>query len=299
MSCDNLSENSNILKNLIYEFLTKIYPECLKWFLSNVEFPLSMIDGIVPNNNKNSKFFNIPYEDNSIVVTEPYRDWYIQSDNVVLKKILNNKNIIFVNNINFYENIKLKILNGAHSSLAYIGILLGHTHVHEAMADKICFNFISQFLDLEVLPTFENKDNFDIKNYKNNVLSRFKNPYIEDKLIRIAMDGSLKIPIRLLDTYKKNKNKTPYIDAIITSWILFLQHMIVNNKSNLSDSNKEFIINTYENDKENFVLNLLNQKNLFNLNEYQKINLEKNIINNINQIKKVTFTNFLSNLVFK
>ena len=75
--------------------------------------------------------------------------------------------------------------------------------------------------------------------------------------------------------------------------------MIVNNKSNLSDSNKEFIINTYENDKENFVLNLLNQKNLFNLNEYQKINLEKNIINNINQIKKITFTNFLSNLVFK
>ena len=75
--------------------------------------------------------------------------------------------------------------------------------------------------------------------------------------------------------------------------------MIVNNKSNLSDSNKEFIINTYENDKENFVLNLLNQKNLFNLNEYQKINLEKNIINNMNQIKKVTFTNFLSNLVFK
>ena len=86
MSCDNLSENSNILKNLIYEFLTKIYPQCLKWFLSNVEFPLSMVDGIVPNNNKNSKFFNIPYEDNSIVVTEPYRDWYIQSDNVVLKK---------------------------------------------------------------------------------------------------------------------------------------------------------------------------------------------------------------------
>ena len=299
LSCDNLSENGNILKNLIYEFLNKIYPESLKWFLSNVEFPLSMIDGIVPNNNKNSKFFNIPYEDNSIVVTEPYRDWYIQSDNEELKKILNNKNISFVKNINFYENIKLKILNGAHSSLAYIGILLGHTHVHEAMADKLCFNFVSQFLDLEVLPTLEKKENFDIKNYKNDVLSRFKNPYIEDKLIRIAMDGSLKIPIRFLETYKLNKNKTPYIDAIITSWILFLQHMIVNNKSNLSDSNKEFIINTYENDKGNFVLNLLNQKNIFNLNKYQKKNLEENILNNINQIKKVTFSKYLSDLVFK
>ena len=299
LSCDNLSENGNILKNLIYEFLTKIYPECLKWFLSNVEFPLSMIDGIVPNNNKDSKFFNIPYEDNSIVVTEPYRDWYIQSDNIQLKKILNNKNIRFVNDINFYENIKLKILNGAHSSLAYIGILLGHTYVHEAMADKLCFNFISQFLDLEVLPILENKDNFDIKNYKDDVLSRFKNPYIEDKLIRIAMDGSLKISIRLLDTYKKNKNKTPYIDAIITSWILFLQHMIVNNKSNLSDTNKDFIINTYENDKENFVTNLLNQKNIFDLSEYNKINLKRNIFNNINQLKKETLNDFLSNLVFK
>ena len=299
LSCDNLSENGNILKNLIYEFLNKIYPESLKWFLSNVEFPLSMIDGIVPNNNKNSKFFNIPYEDNSIVVTEPYRDWYIQSDNEALKKILNNKNISFVNKINFYENIKLKILNGAHSSLAYIGILLGHTHIHEAMADKLCFNFVSQFLDLEVLPTLEKKENFDIKNYKNDVLSRFKNPYIEDKLIRIAMDGSLKIPIRILETYKLNKNKTPYIDAIITSWILFLQHMIVNNKSNLSDSNKEFIINTYEHDKGNFVLNLLNQKNIFNLNKYQKKNLEENILNNINQIKKVTFSKYLSDLVFK
>ena len=299
LSCDNLSENGNILKNLIYEFLNKIYPESLKWFLSNVEFPLSMIDGIVPNNNKNSKFFNIPYEDNSIVVTEPYRDWYIQSDNEELKKILNNKNISFIKNINFYENIKLKILNGAHSSLAYIGILLGHTHVHEAMADKLCFNFVSQFLDLEVLPTLEKKENFEIKNYKNDVLSRFKNPYIEDKLIRIAMDGSLKIPIRFLETYKLNKNKTPYIDAIITSWILFLQHMIVNNKSNLSDSNKEFIINTYEHDKGNFVLNLLNQKNIFNLNKYQKKNLEENILNNINQIKKVTFSKYLSDLVFK
>ena len=75
--------------------------------------------------------------------------------------------------------------------------------------------------------------------------------------------------------------------------------MIINNRSKLSDSNKEFIINTYENDKENFVQNLLDQKNIFNLNEYQKFNLEKNILNNMNQIKKVTFSNFLSNLVFK
>ena len=108
-------------------------------------------------------------------------------------------------------------MNGAHSSLAYIGTLLGYTYVHEAIADKNCYNFISNFLDHEVLPILEKNEDFDVLSYKNDVLSRFKNPYIEDKLIRIAMDGSLKIPIRLLDTYKLNKNKTPYINAIITS----------------------------------------------------------------------------------
>ena len=174
LSCDNLSENGNILKNLIYEFLNKIYPECLNWFLSNVEFPLSMIDGIVPNNNKHPNFFSIPYEDNSIVVTEPYRDWYIQSDNIDLRRLLNNKKISFVNDVSFYENIKLKILNGAHSSLAYIGTLLGYTYVHEAIEDKICYNFISNFLNNEVLSILEKNDDFDILSYKNDVLRRFK-----------------------------------------------------------------------------------------------------------------------------
>ena len=295
LSCDNLSENGNILKNLIYEFLNKIYPECLNWFLSNVEFPLSMIDGIVPNNNKHPNFFSIPYEDNSIVVTEPYRDWYIQSDNVDLRRLLNNKKISFVNDVSFYENIKLKILNGAHSSLAYIGTLLGYTYVHEAIEDKICYNFISNFLNNEVLSILKKNEDFDILSYKNDVLSRFKNPYIEDKLIRIAMDGSLKIPIRLLDTYKLNKNKTPYINAIITSWILFLIHMIENEKNNLSDFNKELLINIYESDKENFVENLFNDKNIFNLNEYQKSSLVNNINHNIRLIKKITFSNFIKN----
>ena len=295
LSCDNLSENGNILKNLIYEFLNKIYPECLNWFLSNVEFPLSMIDGIVPNNNKHPNFFSIPYEDNSIVVTEPYRDWYIQSDNIDLRRLLNNKKISFVNDVSFYENIKLKILNGAHSSLAYIGTLLGYTYVHEAIEDKICYNFISNFLNNEVLSILEKNEDFDILSYKNDVLSRFKNPYIEDKLIRIAMDGSLKIPIRLLDTYKLNKNKTPYINAIITSWILFLIHMIENEKNNLSDFNKELLINIYESDKENFVENLFNDKNIFNLNEYQKSSLVNNINHNIRLIKKITFSNFIKN----
>ena len=68
-----------------------------------------MVDGIVPNNNKTSDFFDLSYKDNALVVTEPYREWYIQSQDTQLKKILDNDNINYVDDVTFYENIKLKI----------------------------------------------------------------------------------------------------------------------------------------------------------------------------------------------
>ena len=67
LSCDNLSENGTILKNLVKQFIEKKYPNCLDWFENNIEFPLSMVDGIVPNNNKQSEYFNLPYNDNSVI----------------------------------------------------------------------------------------------------------------------------------------------------------------------------------------------------------------------------------------
>ena len=133
-----------------------------------------MVDGIVPNNNKQSEYFNLPYNDNSIVVTEPYRDWYIQSNNDELKNILSNNKIKFVEDVKFYENNKLKILNASHSALAYIGHLCGYTYVHEAIEDKNIYNFILNFLDQEVLPTLETKDDFNINEYKMKILERVK-----------------------------------------------------------------------------------------------------------------------------
>ncbi|MDA1181875.1 MAG: hypothetical protein O3C64_05885, partial [Proteobacteria bacterium] len=139
----------------------------------------------MPNNNKTSDFFDLSYKDNALVVTEPYREWYIQSQDTQLKKILDNDNINYVDDVKFYENIKLKILNASHSAIAYIGHLLGYVYVHEAINDDICYKFISNFLDREVIPTLSHKNGFDIEAYKNKVLKRFKNSFIEDKLLRI------------------------------------------------------------------------------------------------------------------
>ena len=93
--------------------------------------------------------------------------------------------------------------------------------------------FILNFLDQEVLPTLETKDDFNINEYKMKILERFKNTYIEDKLLRIAMDGSLKIPIRILDTYNNNKGAAKYIQFIIASWLFFLFQIIEEDQNRL------------------------------------------------------------------
>ena len=100
-----------------------------------------------------------------------------------LKKILDNDNINYVDNVKFYENIKLKILNASHSAIAYIGHLLGYVYVHEAINDDICYNFISNFLDKEVIPTLPQKNGFDLEGYKNLIKL---SPWMEIKVFHFA-----------------------------------------------------------------------------------------------------------------
>ena len=138
------------------------------------------------------------FEDNSLVLCEPYRDWYIESKSDFLKKALTHEGIKFVNNVEFYENIKLKILNASHTTLAYLGLLLGYKYVHEAINNEFCNKFINEYLDNEVIPTIENENNFDIVHYKKDILKRFRNKFLNHKLEQIGMDGSLR------DTNKNN-----------------------------------------------------------------------------------------------
>lgn len=299
LSCDNLSENGNVLQNLITSFIEKIEPSCLEWLKTHVDFPLSMVDGIVPNNNKTSDFFDLPYKDNSLVVTEPYREWYIESKDTKLQRILNNDKINFVDDVKFYENIKLKILNASHSAIAYIGHLLGYVYVHEAINDNTCFNFISNFLDKEVIPTLPHKNDFDLISYKNRVLKRFKNSFIEDKLLRIAMDGSLKLPIRIIETFNNNKEKTEYINLIITAWLIFIEDRLVINSSSLQDPNNELFMNFYKEKKEKYFMEILNLKKIFNIDESEKENLKRNVSNNITYIKKYSIRHLVNDIINK
>ena len=137
-----------------------------------------------------------------------------------------------------------------------------------------------------MLPTLETKDDFNINEYKMKILERFKNTYIEDKLLRIAMDGSLKIPIRILDTYKNNKGVAKYIQFIIASWLFFLFQIIEEDQIRLDDANKEYFYSVYKNNKGNFFEEIINNKNIFNLSESKKEEMLTAVKKNLNLMKE-------------
>ena len=148
-----------------------------------------------------------------------------------------------------------------------------------------------------MLPTLETKEDFNINEYKMKILERFKNTYIEDKLLRIAMDGSLKIPIRILDTYNNNKGAAKYIQFIIASWLFFLFQMIEEDQNRLDDSNKEYFYSVYKNNKDNFFEEIINNKNIFNLSLSKKEEMLSAVKKNLNLIKENPLKSLLKEII--
>tara|TARA_B110000263_G_C15290364_1_gene502957 strand:- start:290 stop:1726 length:1437 start_codon:yes stop_codon:yes gene_type:complete len=295
ISCDNLSHNGDILKKVVTDFVSFIDKGIALWIMEKVKFPCTMVDCIVPNTKILPNIIKNKFDDKALVLCEPYRDWYIENNENFLKNSLIHERIKFVNNVQFYENIKLKILNASHSAIAYLGLLLGHNYVHEVINDEICYNFINKYLDKEVIPTIQNEDNFNILQYKKNILKRFKNNFLNHKLEQIGMDGSLKIPIRIIDTYNKREKKTEYIFTfiIIACWILFFKKdNVTKYKYTISDPMSDIIINIV-NTENNIVQKLVENTNIFNVSVKDKIQLKDKIQSQINKIEKLGLNNFL------
>ena len=111
------------------------------------------------------------------------------------------------------------------------------------------------------------------------------------------MDGSLKIPIRILDTYNTNKRKTKYIQFIITSWLFFLFQIIEENQDRLDDANKEYFYRVYKNNKDNFFEEIINNKNFFNLPVSKREEMLTEVKKNLNLMKENPFKLLLKEII--
>ena len=229
LSCDNLAGNGAVLRRLMREYLAAYHPDLSAWFDGECTCPATMIDRIVPattDADRAAVEAALGARDEGAVVTEGFSQWVIENDFAGPRPRWDKVGAEIVADVAPYETAKLRMLNGAHSALAYIGLGKGHEFVHQAIADPAIRPVIERLMRDEAAPTIDAAPGQDLTAYAGALLDRFANPALNHRLIQIAMDGSQKIPQRWLETlawHQKRGARCPALETAIAAWIAFLR----------------------------------------------------------------------------
>lgn len=205
--CDNLAHNGRTLAELVGQFVAALRDEPLaQWIASQVSFPSTVVDRIVPATTSDDRAQArrlIGLDDLGTVVTEPFKQWVIEDDFPGGRPAWEKAGALLTADVTPYEVIKLRMLNGAHSALAYLGVLAGCETIADAMGRFA--EVARRLMSDDVVPTLEVPDGFDIAAYEQQLLDRFANPALRHRSVQVAMDGSQKLPQRLLPTVRARR----------------------------------------------------------------------------------------------
>ncbi|BAM91719.1 mannitol dehydrogenase family protein [Bradyrhizobium oligotrophicum S58] len=205
LACDNLPANGHTLRGLVIAFAALIDRDLAAWIEGEVRFPSTMVDRIVPATTDADRAeigAALGLDDAWPVVSEPFSQWVIEDDFGGDRPAWDLSGAQFVRDVAPFELMKLRLLNGAHSTLAYLGYLMGCPTVAAAMAEPDLAGLVADMMREEVTPTLPALDGFDVATYHAALLQRFRNPALKHRTAQIAMDGTQKLPQRLLGTIR-------------------------------------------------------------------------------------------------
>jgi fructuronate reductase len=228
LSCDNLSDNGRQLERLVRDWLAFREPDLVEWFEHECPCPNSMIDRIVPASTEadlDAIEARLGLRDEGAVFTEPFSQWVIEDCFAANRPGWEKVGAQLVADVAPYETAKLRMLNGAHSALAYLGLEQGHTYVHEAVADPELRPLIERLMRVEAAESFTAAPGQDLDAYADELLDRFANSALRHRLIQIAMDGSEKIPQRWLETLAAQRERGRDCPSILTALSAWLRHV--------------------------------------------------------------------------
>ncbi len=228
MPCDNLASNGAKLHAALVAFAAQTDATLADWIAGEVHVPSTMVDSITPASDA-ALYADIAatlgVEDRAAVQRESFKQWVIEDIGRPLGPDLASVGATITSDVGGYEKAKLRILNGAHSTLAYAGLLRGSTSVADAMRDTDLAEFIDAMIARDIIPMLPPVHGLDIQDYRAAVLRRFRNPVIVHRLDQIAQDGSQKLPYRLGDTLIANRRagRMPaHVVAAFGAWTAFL-----------------------------------------------------------------------------
>jgi fructuronate reductase len=228
LSCDNLAENGRQLRSLMTAYLRLHDSELLPWFETKCTCPSTMVDRIVPATTAQDLAqlaATIGLEDEGAVMTEPFSQWVIEDNFAGRRPAWEEHGAELVADVRPYETAKLRMLNGAHSALAYLGLARGYQYVHEAIADPLLSALIVDLMRSDAAPTLGIVPGLDLDTYADTLVNRFANSALPHRLIQIAMDGSQKIPQRWLEPLALNQAQGRHCPATLQALAAWVVHI--------------------------------------------------------------------------
>jgi fructuronate reductase len=207
LCCDNLPHNGALLRGLVLAFAGERDPSLARWIDDNAAFPSTMVDRIVPATTDADIADNdraLGLHDAAPVVHEPFKQWAIEDRFVAGRPAWDRAGVQFVADVAPFEAMKLRLLNASHSAFAYLGYLAGHEFIYQVAAQPNFVAFMRRLMREEVAATLKLPANVDVVAYQNALVERFANPALPHRTQQIAMDGSQKLPQRLLGTVRDN-----------------------------------------------------------------------------------------------
>jgi fructuronate reductase len=202
LTCDNLPDNGHLVKGVVLELAGLVEPALAEWIAAEARFPSTMVDRIVPATTPEDLdrvAEIIGRRDESPVLHEPFRQWVVEDDFVGnARPDLATAGVELVADVAPYELMKLRCLNGTHSALAYLGYLAGHETIADTIADPAFSRFADRVWTDEIVPGLTPPPGTDLAAYTTALKARYANPAIRHRTWQIAMDGSQKLPQRIL-----------------------------------------------------------------------------------------------------
>ncbi len=237
--CDNLVDNGAVLRGLVADVLRQLDDtragqgrqghRLADWVETQVRFPGTMVDRIVPattaaHHARATELLGL--RDEGLVAAEAFGQWVVEDEFAGPRPAWERAGATLTHDVRPYEQAKLRVLNAAHSAAAYLGALRGHATIAAAMADPEVRAVLLAMLDDDVLPTLTPPDGADLVVYRDQVLARFADPGTGHTTVQVAMDGSLKLPQRLLGTVRDRlaAGAVPTGAATaVAAWMMFVR----------------------------------------------------------------------------
>jgi fructuronate reductase len=226
--CDNLPQNGALLEGLVVNFANERDPSLAAWIGAHAGFPSTMVDRIVPATADRDLAENeaaLGLSDLAAVVHEPFAQWVIEDRFVTPRPAWERAGAQLVDDVAPFEKMKLRLLNASHSAFAYLGFLAGHEYIYQVAAQPSFVAYMRRLMADEVTPTLHVPTGVDLPAYRDALVERFANPALPHRTQQIAMDGSQKLPQRLLATVRENCAHGRSVDLLalgVAGWMRYV-----------------------------------------------------------------------------